>query len=128
MQSFVIPFGESQEWQGSIGAAYLWQSVDGSLDSFRSQTNLSDGFMLEDLSLLFRGQDGAVSEFKLDAWGFGDANPSEAARLQLQFGAGYRLRLDYDRRESYFALAGGDLALHFGFTAERVVEAARELL
>ncbi len=99
----------AQNWTGAIGAAYLWQDVDGNEDSFRSQINLQEGFMLEDLSLLYRN-DGAVSEFSIDAWGFGDANPAEAAKLGLEFGAGIRVFFDYDRRTSFFNLAGSDLA------------------
>ena len=98
----------AQDWSGAIGAAYLWQDIDGNEDSFRSQMNLEEGFLLEDLNLLFRGQ-GAVSEFKIDAWGFGDANPAEAAKLGLEFGAGFSFYFDYDRRSSFFNLAGSDL-------------------
>jgi hypothetical protein len=99
----------AQDWSGAIGGAYLWQNVDGNEDSFRSQMNLEEGFLLEDLNMLYRGH-GAVSEFKIDAWGFGDANPSEAAKIGLEFGAGFSLYFDYDRRASFFNLAGSDLA------------------
>ena len=99
----------AQDWSGAVGGAYLWQNVDGNEDSFRSQMNLEEGFLLEDLNMLYRGQ-GAVSEFKIDAWGFGDANPSEAAKIGLEFGAGFSLYFDYDRRASFFNLAGSDLA------------------
>jgi opacity protein-like surface antigen len=100
----------AQDWSGAVGGAYLWQNVDGNEDSFRSQMNLEEGFLLEDLNLLFRSE-GAISEFKIDAWGFGDANPTEAARLGLEFGAGFSFYFDYDRRSSFFNLAGSDLAL-----------------
>jgi len=99
----------AQDWSGTVGAAYLWQNVDGNEDSFRSQMNLEEGFLLEDLNMLYRGQ-GAISEFKIDAWGFGDANPSEAAKLGLEFGAGFSFYFDYDRRASFFNLVGSDLA------------------
>ncbi len=99
----------AQDWSGAVGGAYLWQNVDGNEDSFRSQMNLEEGFLLEDLNMLYRGQ-GAISEFKLDAWGFGDANPAEAAKLGLEFGAGFSFYFDYDRRASFFNLAGSDLA------------------
>ena len=106
---FVAAFPlEAQEWSGNIGAAYLWQDVDGSEDSFRSQINLQEGFMLEDLSLLYRN-DGAISKFTIDAWGFGDANPAEAAKLGLDFRSGFKFFFDYDRRSSFFNLAGSDL-------------------
>ena len=98
----------AQDWSGAIGGAYLWQDVDGNEDSFRSQMNLEEGFLLEDLNMLYRGQ-GALSEFKIDAWGFGDANPAEAAKLGLEFGAGFSFYFDYDRRASFFNLAGSDL-------------------
>jgi hypothetical protein len=97
----------AQDWSGAVGGAYLWQNLDGNEESFRSQMNLEEGFLLEDLNLIFRG-DGAISEFKIDAWGFGDANPAEAARLGLGFGAGIRLSFDYDRRASFFNLAASD--------------------
>jgi hypothetical protein len=99
----------AQDWSGVIGAAYLWQDVDGSEDSFLSQMNLEEGFFLEDLNLRFKGQ-GAISEFTVDAWGFGDANPAEAAKLGLEFGAGFRLLFDYDKRASFFNLGGSDLS------------------
>lgn len=99
----------AQEWSGNIGAAYIWQDADGNEDSFRSQIDLQEGFFLEDLNLLYHGQ-GAISEFKINAWGFGDANPAEAATLGLEFGAGFSFYFDYDRRASFFNLAGSDLA------------------
>jgi len=99
----------AQEWSGNIGAAYLWQDADGNEDSFRSQIDLQEGFYLEDLNLLYRSE-GAISEFSIDAWGFGDANPAEAAKLGLEFGAGFGFYFDYDRRASFFNLAGSDLA------------------
>ena len=99
----------AQDWSGNIGAAYIWQDADGNEDSFRSQIDLQEGFFLEDLNLLYRGE-GAISEFTIDAWGFGDANPAEAAKLGLEFGAGFSFYFDYDRRSSFFNLAGSDLA------------------
>lgn len=100
----------AQDWSGGVGAAYVWQSSDGNEDSFLTQTNLRSGFVLENLELEFNGTDGAVRGFTLDAWGFGDAEPSEAARLDLELAAGFTLFADYDRRDSFFNLAGSDLA------------------
>ncbi|MFV2072613.1 MAG: hypothetical protein ACC742_08175 [Thermoanaerobaculales bacterium] len=100
----------AQEWSGSIGGAYFWQDVDGSEDSFRTQTDLQGGFVLEDLNLLYRADEGAVSKFTFDAWGFGDASPTEAARLGLELNAGFSFFFDYDRRQSFFNLAGSDLS------------------
>jgi hypothetical protein len=100
----------AQDWSGNIGAAYLWQNVDGNEDAYRTQFDLHEGFNLEDLNLLYTG-DGAISKFTLDAWGFGDANPAEAARLDLDFGAGFGLFFNYDRRDSFFNLAGSDFAV-----------------
>jgi hypothetical protein len=100
----------AQSWSGNIGAAYLWQDVDGNEDAFRSQFDLQEGFYLEDLNLLYTG-DGRISKFTLDAWGFGDANPAEAARLGLDFGTGFSLFFDYDNRASFFNLAGSESAI-----------------
>jgi hypothetical protein len=83
--------------------------VSGSEESFRSQLNMQEGFLLEDLSLSFDG-DGGVEEFTLDAWGFGDAYASDIAKVNLRFSGGFGLSLDYDRRESFFRLAESDLA------------------
>jgi hypothetical protein len=99
----------AQDWSGAVGGAFLWQNVDGNEDSFRSQMNLEEGFLLEDLDLLYRGR-GPISEFKINAWGFGDANPAEAAKVGLEFGGGFNFYFDYDRRASFFNLAGSDLA------------------
>ncbi len=99
----------AQEWSGNLGVAYLWQDVDGNEDSFRSQTDLQEGFFLEDLQLRYRGKETGVSDFKFGAWGFGDANPAEAARFELELAAGYSFGLEYDKRTSYFNLGGGDL-------------------
>jgi len=98
----------AQEWNGSIGAAFVWDDVSGNQDSFRSQFKLEDGFLLEDLTLGYSGDSG-LREFSLDAWGFGDAEPSEAARLGFVFGGGLGLDIAYDRRESFFRLSESDL-------------------
>jgi len=100
----------AQNWSGGVGAGYVWQDTDGNEDSFLTQTNLRPGFVLENLNLDFVGDGGAVSEFTLDAWGFGDAEPAEAARFDLGFRSGFTIFADYDRRDSFFNLAGGDLA------------------
>ena len=97
-------------WTGSIGAAYIWQSASGNEDAFRSQLGLQEGFLLDELNLDFNGA-GGVEKFTLDGWGFGNANPSQTARLGIQFTGGIGFFVDYDHRNSFFALAGGDLSL-----------------
>lgn len=99
----------AQEWSGSVGAAYTWQSVSGSEQSFRSQSNLQEGFTLEDLTLTNKDAHGK-NRFTLQAWGFGTADPSQHAKLGLDLGAGWSVALRYDRRESFFGLAGGDFS------------------
>jgi len=99
----------AQEWSGSAGAAYTWQSMSGNEESFRSQSNLQEGFTLEDLTLLRKDADGK-DRFTFQAWGFGNAEPSQHAKLGLELGAGWSLALRYDRRESFFGLAGGDFS------------------
>lgn len=107
----VVPGTFAQDgWTGSIGAAYIWQSSSGNEDAFRSQLGLREGFLLDELALDFRGT-GGVEEFNLDGWGFGNANPSQTARLGIQFRGGIGFEVDYDQRNSFFALAGGDLSL-----------------
>ena len=100
----------AQDWSGSIGAAYVWQSVDGKENSFLTQTNLDSGFVLEDLDLLYKSDDGAVTEFSFAAWGFGDAEPASAARFNLRFNGGFSIFADYDQRESFFGLGASDFS------------------
>ncbi len=101
----------AQTWTGSLGVAYLWQDSGGNENSFRSQTDLEGGFDLEDLRIKFAGdEDDVVSRFQIDAWGFGGANPTQLARLHLGLRTGVSLDFKYDRRSSFFGLAGEDLA------------------
>jgi len=98
----------AQEWSGGVGAGYVWQSTDGNENSFLTQTNLRSGFVLENLDVSYRRDDSAVSEFTIEAWGFGDAEPAEAVRFNLGFKGGFSLFADYDNRDSFFNLAGSD--------------------
>ncbi len=100
----------ADEWKGRVGGAYLWQSYSGSQNSFRTQYDLGDGFYLEDLDLSFAGESG-IERFRIEATGFGGAQPTETARADLRLRSGVRFKLDYDRRQSFFNLAstGGEL-------------------
>jgi len=100
----------AQEWSGRVGGAYVWQSNDGSESSFLTQTNLSSGLVLEDLDLLFKNGKGAVTGFRFEAWGFGDAEPAAAARFDLEFRKGFTIFADFDHRESFVGLDGSDFS------------------
>jgi hypothetical protein len=89
----------------------IGQSEDGSLDSFQTQTYLDSGVALEDLFLRYDGGEGSSTRFTLKAWGFGGAEPTQHARLDLRLDSPWRFRLDYDRRESFFRLQETELGL-----------------
>ena len=100
----------AQEWSGDVGAGYVWQSSDGNEDSFLTQTNLRPGFVLESLDLRYRGDENGVTDMDFQAWGFGDAEPAEAARFNIGFSGNFTLFAEYDKRDSFFDLGGGDRA------------------
>jgi hypothetical protein len=101
----------AQDWSGSIGVGVIAQDDDGSVDSFRTQSDLDEGLILEELKLVYDGGDESDTEMTLRAWGFGGAEPASHARFDLALDSPWRFDLDYDRFDSFFALTGGDLAL-----------------
>ncbi|MCP4897936.1 MAG: hypothetical protein GY906_13270 [bacterium] len=108
LSALVLPVS-AQNWSGGIGLGWAWQDVSGSESSFRSQSNLQPGFVLEELTLDY-GNDGAwLNEFSLQAWGFGDAEPTETAHMKLGFAHAIDFSLRYDRRESLLGLAESDI-------------------
>ena len=98
-----------QGWNVALTAAWVAQSEDGSNASFRSQLNLDEGFLLEALELSHRGENG--SEFELRGWGFGGAEPSQAAKVTWRAPSDWRFELEYRRTESFFQLAETELGL-----------------
>jgi len=101
--------GHSQTLTGAVGLAYAWQTSKGNESSFRSQTDLKPGFILEDLYLRLPGEDGG-DRFAFRAWGFGRSEPAEGATLRADLGKAFSLDLRYDRRRSFFELAEGELS------------------
>jgi len=96
-------FARAQSLTGAVGAAYAWQSGSGNESSFRTQTDLKQGFILEDLDLRLPGEDGG-DRFALQAWGFGRSEPAEGAALAGDLGKAFSLDLRYDRRRSFFEI------------------------
>lgn len=89
-----------------IGLNYGWLDSAGNPESFRSRTNISEGASLEDFQLNF--QDGSIRQFRIRAWGFGDAESREAFRLDLKTISSLNIRVNYDHHESFFALSDPD--------------------
>ena len=113
---FVIGLGAAtpataQGWSVTLAGAFVGQDSDGSDGSFRSQFNLDEGFLLEDLTLRRDGDNGR--RFLFEARGFGSAEPSQLARLDWRFDDDWRFELDYRRSESFFFLAESDLSVRF---------------
>ncbi len=95
----------AEGWDGTLGLVLWARSTSGSEGSFRSQLNLDEGINLEDLDLRYLGEEEKPARFTLRASGFGGAEPSQRFGLDLELAAPWRFELDYDRRESFFALA-----------------------
>lgn len=106
------PAANAQEWSGSLGIAGVVQDESGSSSSFRTQTQLDEGFFLEGLTLHHEAEDGGT--FDLEAWGIGDAEPAWHARAEWK-PAGpegdWKLEFRFDRRESFFGLETTELGL-----------------
>lgn len=92
----------AQEWSGSVDLAWAAQNVSGSEGSFRSQQNLDQGFSLEGLEVVLGGKSG--ERLRVEAAGFGQASPSEHARVEAELGRSWHLRLGYRSRDSFFSL------------------------
>jgi len=101
----------AQGWSGVIGVGVIAQDDSGSVDSFRTQSDLDEGLVLEELNLTYAAGEESDKELTLRAWGFGGAEPASHARIDLALDSPWRFDLDYDRYDSFFALGGGDLAL-----------------
>ncbi len=99
----------AQEWQGAVDLSYGWMDTTGNPDAFRTQYNLDSGFSLDQLNLDYRGE-GSLEHFSLVAWGWGDAEPAESFRLDLSFAPGVKVELEYRDNQSFFDLAGSELA------------------
>ncbi|NOZ78261.1 MAG: hypothetical protein GXP48_03585 [Acidobacteria bacterium] len=97
----------AQTWHGEIGLGYAWQNAAGSENSFRSQQALDQGFVLENLDLAMKT--GQRRRFHLQAWGFGQAEPTEHGRLSFAPGENWSMAVSYDRRDTFFGLSGSDL-------------------
>lgn len=95
----------AQSWSGEVGGGYVWQSVSGSEDSFRTQYGQDSGFLLESLRLAYAPSAGAPTSFEVKAWGFGGSEPDEHAALYYKPNGAWSFRLDYDRNNAFFRLA-----------------------
>jgi len=99
---------EAQSVTGSVAAGLAGQSTSGSVDAFKSQFFMGEGFFLEDLSISARGADGR-EKLSVSAWGFGGAEPAEAARIHWLPNDCWKVDLDYDKRWSFLGLDEADV-------------------
>lgn len=99
---------EAQSVTGSVAAGVAGLSTTGSVDAFKSQYFLGEGFFLEDLSLSARGADGR-EKLNVSAWGFGGAEPAEAARIRWLPNDCWKVDLDFDKRWSFLGLDQADV-------------------
>lgn len=103
------PVGAAEGWSGSLGIAGVAQDESGNEGSFQTQTQLEEGFFLEDLTLHHEGEEGDT--FDLRAWGFGDAEPTWHARIDWRSAGDWKLGFRFDRRESFFQLNTTELGI-----------------
>jgi hypothetical protein len=102
----LAPLARAQSTRFEIEAGYQWVDVSGNEDMYRTQVNQDDGFVLGNFSLHFIDPTGGASfvdDLRIDASGFG-GNPAGRFRLRMGLGTSYRLRLFYNRFETYSAL------------------------
>jgi hypothetical protein len=92
----------------ALGVAWLDQR--GSEESFRSQWGLQDGVFLEGLRLDLRPYFRGVDRVELSAAGFG-AEPWQRASFRAEWDRAWAVRVDYSRRDSYFASPAFDLGV-----------------
>ncbi len=94
--------------KGSVSVGIAGTSTSGSAEAFKSQFFLGEGFFLEGLSLSALGADGR-EKLNVSAWGFGGAEPAQAARLSWLPNDRWKLDLEYDKRWSFLGLAEADV-------------------
>ena len=96
------------QWTGEIGGGYVWQNYSGNENAFRTQYGQQQGWLLESFNLAYaeKGRD----VFSLQASGFGQAEPSSSAALLFRAKGGWTFTLNYDKQNSYYNIANGDLA------------------
>jgi hypothetical protein len=95
----------AQTWSGTVAGGYVWQHVGGNENSFRTQFNQEEGFILDDLELAYAPKKDGSETFQLQAWGFGNAEPSRFANLYFRPMAALKLTLTYDWRGNFYELA-----------------------
>lgn len=93
---------------GEIGLGVVWQTVDGSRDSYQSQYRLGSGLFLAGLSLDLRPWWEGFSRLQLEASGFG-AEPDRRLGFSAAWDKEWRLDLSYKRRERFFFSPDWDL-------------------
>ncbi len=96
----------AEGWSGTLGLELWARSTSGSEGSYRSQLNLDEGMNLEELLLRYQGEEEKPTRLTLRASGFGGSEPASSFGLDWELAKPWRLELDYDRRESFFEVAG----------------------
>jgi hypothetical protein len=102
--------GAAAQGVNEVAVGYAWLDQRGSEESFRSQWGLRDGVFLEalrlDLTPYFRG----VDRINFAAAGFG-AEPWQRASFRAEWDREWTVRVEYGRRDSYFASPAYDLGV-----------------
>ena len=109
----------AQTWSGTVAGGYVWQHVTGSENSFRTQFNQEEGFLLDDFELSYAPKKDGPETFRLQAWGFGNAEPSRFANLYFRPMAALKLTLTYDWRSNFYELASDHLPQREDWGIER---------
>lgn len=108
MAAVAVP---AQQWSGDLAGGYLWQNVSGNEQSYLSQYNQKDGFVLEDFNLQYASVKDGPEVFSLRGWGFGGAEPDQHGRLYFHPLPELKVTLTYDGMNSTFNLSNGTFSL-----------------
>lgn len=87
---------------------YQWVDVTGNEDSYRTQINDDDGFLIRELSLVLVDTDDVsplYDRLRIDADGFG-GSPAGRMRLSASSHGAYSLEVSYHEYDHFSALAG----------------------
>lgn len=94
----------AQGLHGDVAAGYAWMDEGGSLSSYRTQYNLGENALLEELNLDWARPSGGPPVFSLQAWDLGDPSPDHHGRLSFRPTNDWRFDLAYDGRNSFYGL------------------------
>ncbi len=115
---------------GGIGVTAQFVDVSGSESKYRTDYNYSTGVNLSEFSLTLTPEDEGLSwldHFKLDGYGFGDANPYEHATLVFGKRGRYEFQGRYRKQNYFFDIPNFAMGSHGSDSAQRMTDLSLSL-